>query len=146
MILPYGYIDQFAGVSFNTANIKPMRCRLRTPSSARVITLANGRAFNAGAPALSGIYPVEQVLDVLLMGNAPGGGLVLDTIVQTIAAKQGQEATLRVRVPAGGRFYSTTAILDYIEIVNEGQMNDSDVINWSVLSLHFFQLVDFTVV
>lgn len=145
MILPYGYIDNFAGVNLNTANIKPSRCRLRSPNTARIITLADGQAFNAGSSGMGGVWPVEQTLEVFVVGSTAGGGVALDTTIQTIAAKQGQQATLRVRVPSGGRFYNTPAVLDYIEFVNEGQMDDSGVINWAILALHFSQLDDWTV-
>ena len=144
MIFPYGYIDMFAGVSFNTANIKPMRCRLRSANTARVVTLANGQAFNAGSPGLSGVYPVEQVLEIFVVGSAPGGGAALDTVIQTIGAKIAQEGTLRIRVPGGARNYNATAVFDYMEFVNEGRMDDDDVINWSIIGLHFSQLSAFT--
>lgn len=142
MIFPYGYIDQFAGVSFNTANIAPTRCRLRSPNAARLITLASGQVFNGGGGA---IWPVEQVLEVLIRGNAAGGGVTVDTLLQTIAAKVGLESTLRVRVPSGGRTYSAPAVFDFIEFVAEGEMADDDVINWSILALHFSQTNNWTV-
>ena len=145
MILPYGYIDMFAGVSFRTANIKPMRCRLRNPATARLITLASGQAFNAGAPALSAVYPVEQVLTVFIGATQSGDGLLVDSLLQAIAANQGTEDTLRVRVPGGAKNYRATAVLDYLEIDNEGQMADSDVINWVLVTLHFSQMSDWTV-
>lgn len=145
MVFPYGYIDSFAGVSLNTAYLLPIRCRLRSPNTARVITLADGRAFNAGAPALSGVWPVEQILSVIIRGSAPGGGVTVDTLLQTISAKVAQEATLRVRVPGGARTYNAPAVLDYIEFDAEGRMDDDNVINWSILALHFSQLDDWTV-
>lgn len=145
VVLPFGYIDQFAGVSFNTANILPSRCRLRTPSSSRVITLANGKAFNAGSSSLGAVWPVEQVLEIFIHGTTAGGGVAVDTVLQTVAAKINNEGTLRVRVPSGGRVYNATAVLDYIEIVNEGRMDDSDVINWTLAALHFFQMTEFVV-
>ena len=145
MVFPYGYIDSFAGLSLNTAAILPVRCRLRSPNTARVITLANGQAFNAGAPALSGVWPVEQVLGVIIRGTTPGGGVTVDTLLQTIGAKVAQEGTLRVRVPGGARTYSAPAVFDYIEFDAEGRMDDDVVVNWSILALHFSQLDDWTV-
>lgn len=142
MSLPYGYIDMFAGVGFRTANIKPMRCRLRNPATARLITLANGKAFNAGASA---VYPVEQVLTILIRASQAGDGLLVDSLLQAIMAKEGTEGTLRVRVPGGARHYNATAVLDFAEIDNEGQMADSDVINWVLVSLHFSQIDAWTV-
>lgn len=145
MILPYGYIDMFAAVGFNTPSIKPMRCRLRSPATARIVSLASGQAFNAGNPGLSGVWPVEQVLTVLIRAPQPGDGLLVDTTLQTIAAKQGTEGTLRVRVPGGNKNYSAPAVLDFVEIENEGRMDDNDVINWVLVALHFSQMNNWTV-
>ena len=142
MIFPFGSIDVFAGVDLNTANIKPLRCRLRAPSAARILTLANGQAFNDGR--MGATWPVEQVLEVIIHGNAPGGGLVVDNIFQLIATKQGTESTLRVRVPPGSRTYSAPAVLDYLEVSAEGNMSDDDSVNWVVLALHFSQIGNWT--
>ena len=139
MILPYGYIDMFDGVSFNTDSILPVRCRLRNPDTARIVTLANGQAFNAGQPAL-GLWPVEQVLSIIIRAPQPGDGLLIDTMLQVIAAKQGREGVFRVRVPGGNKSYVAPAVLNYPEIENEGQMADSGVINWVLVTLHFEQI------
>lgn len=144
MILPYGYIDMFAGVSLSTDYILPVRCRLRSPDTARIVTLANGQAFNAGQPS-QGYWPVEQVLSVIIRAPLPGDGLLIDTMLQVIAAKQGQEGVLRVRVPGGNKSYTATAVLNYPEIENEGQMADSGVINWVLVALHFAQMNAWTV-
>ena len=144
MILPYGYIDMFAGVSLSTDYILPVRCRLRNPDTARIVTLANGQAFNAGQPAL-GLWPVEQVLSIIIRAPQPGDGLLIDTMLQVIAAKQGREGVLRVRVPGGNKFYNAPAVLDYPEIESEGQMADNGPINWVLVALHFSQMDVWTV-
>lgn len=144
MILPYGYIDMFAGVSLSTDYIMPVACRLRGASSARIVTLASGKAFNAGQPA-SGVWPVEQVLKIIIRAPLSGDGMLIDTTLQAIAAKQSQEGTLRVRVPGGNKFYNAPAVLDYPEIESEGQMADSGAINWVLVALHFSQMDVWTV-
>ena len=45
-----------------------------------------------------------------------------------------------MRVPGGNKSYVAPAVLNYPEIENEGQMADSGVINWVLVTLHFAQI------
>lgn len=142
--LAYGYIDRFGSVSLSTANLRPIACRLKSAKSARIITTFNGVAVNVDANLNSaGRYPVEQRLDLLIAGNTPGGGVAVDDILQTLAAMRGRQASLRIRVPSGGRTYTAPAVLDWLEIVDDGRMDDSGIVNLSRIALYFQQMDDF---
>lgn len=143
--LVYGYIDQFDGLALTTDFLKPLQCRLKSAKSARILTTFNGIAVNVdGTKGSRGRYPVEQRLDLLIAAKATGGGVALNNIMQTLAARRGRMGTLRVRVPADmPRYYTASAVLDYLEIVDDGDMADSGK-NWSVIALYFQQLDDWT--
>lgn len=137
----YGYIDAFDGVSLNNATFRPMLCRLKSPRAARTITTVNGVAVNVdGTKKSPARYPVEQRLDVLVVGNGPGGGVALDNAIQTLASRHGNQAALRLRVPSGSRTYTCQAVLDGLEIVNDGRMDDGTVNNWSIIAIYFQQM------
>lgn len=137
--LPYGYIDQFDNVSFNTLYMMPLLCRLKAPRTARILTLANGRALNVtGTPAP--IFPVDQELEILIHGLTPGDGANINAQLDTIGIKYGRQAALRVRIPNSNRILTAQAVLDYAEISEDGQMDDDDVINWSIIRFYFKQL------
>ena len=138
--LPYGYIDQFDGLNLRTSSISPLVCRLKSPRTARLLLLANGRAMNVSGTAITPIFPIEQELELLIHGAAAGDGVAVDTTLSAIMAKSGVQGVLRVRVPSGGRTWSAQAVLDYGEIVDDGQMDDSGVINLSIIRLYFKQL------
>ena len=140
--LVWGYIDRFNGVTFeSTYYLKALRCRLKSPKTARVLTLVNGTAlnFDAGGTAPKQ-FPVEQQLEILLHSANVGLTEGLAATLQVIMAEQGKQGTLRVRVPGGGT-YSCTAILDWAEITEDGYMG-SDLKNWSLLVLYFQQLTE----
>jgi hypothetical protein len=144
MIFPFGYIDKFDGYSLSTANIKPLRCRLRGPNTARILNLVNGAALNVdGSSGSPGQYPVEQILEIMIHGNVAGGGLLIDTILNQIAAKQGGQGVLQIHVPGHWENYYCEAIFDYPEIVNEGKMADLGIVNWVIVKLVFQQLAGF---
>lgn len=141
----YGYIDQFDGVSLNTSTFRPQLCRLKSASAARLITTFSGVAVNVDGTKQSGRrYPVEQRLDVIVVGSGPGQGVALDTAIQTLAGRQGKQASLRLRVPSGSRLYTCQAVLDKIEVVADGIMADSGVNNWSIVAFYFQQMGDWS--
>lgn len=138
--LPYGYIDQFDGLNLRTSLILPMLCRLKSPRTARILTLANGRAVNAASTTIRPIFPIDQELELLVHGPTAGSGDSVDSLLSGIMSKSGVQGLLRVRVPSGVRTWSAQAIFDYGEIVDDGQMDDSGVVNWSIIRLYFKQL------
>lgn len=138
--LPYGYIDQFDGLNLRTSLVLPLLCRLKSPRTARILTLANGRAINAAASTVKPIFPVDQELELLIHGQTAGSGATVDSLFSSIMAKSGVQGVLRVRVPSGARTWAAQAIFDYGEIVDDGQMDDSGVVNWSIIRLYFKQL------
>lgn len=138
--LPYGYIDRFDNVDFNTAYMKPLMCRLKGTRTARIITLGNGRAFNITGDFVAPIFPVEQQLEILIHGVIAGDGSMINAVLDTIAAKSGMTAALRVRIPHSSIAPVAQAVFDYLEIVEDGQMDDTAVINWSIVRLYFQQL------
>ncbi len=141
----YGYIDAFDNVSLNTATFRPQLCRLKSAQSARLITTFGGVAVNVDSTKQSGRrYPIEQRLDVIVVGSGPGNGLALDNAVQTVASRQGKQATLRLRVPGGARTYTCQAVLDSFETIHDGNMADSALNNWSVIAIYFQQMGDWS--
>ncbi len=141
----YGYVDAFDSVSLNSTMFRPLLCRLKSASAARVITTFNGVAVNVDSGKKSPPrYPVEQRLDVLVVGTGPGNGVAIDNAIQAFATRHGRQAALRIRVPGGARTYTAQAVLDKIEIVNDGKMDDGTVNNWSVLAFYFQQLEDWS--
>lgn len=138
--LPYGYIDQFDGLNLRTSLVKPLLCRLKSPRTAWILTLANGRAVNAASTTVKPIFPIDQELELLIHGTGPGDGGMIDSLLSDIMSKSGVQGALRVRVPSGARTWSAQAIFDYGEIVDDGQMDDSEVVNWAIVRLYFKQL------
>ncbi len=138
--LPYGYIDQFDGVSLSHSFMFPITCRLKGPRTARVITLANGKAVNATPTVVAPIFPVDQELEVVIRGPNPGDGASVNSMLDAIAGKYGKQGALRVKIPNSGRILTAQAILDYAEIAEDGQMDDDGVINWSIIRFYFKQL------
>lgn len=142
----FGYIKSFAGVSLvstvgNTV-IVPMECRLASGQAARVITLANGVAYNMNETATkSGAdvrYPVEQRLRVMVRSNG-GGRSAIDSILSGIDDKHGVQGTL---VVTSGRDYTCTAVLD--EIIEDQDMDKGDNagISFGTFTLVFQQLTE----
>ena len=72
--LPYGYIDQFDGLNLRTSLVKPLLCRLKSPRTARILTLANGRAVNAASTTVKPIFPIDQELELRLCGPSERHG------------------------------------------------------------------------
>lgn len=142
--IPFGYIEKFDGVSLNTANIKPMRCRLKGAPTARILTLVNGTAVNIdGTAGSSGRFPVEQVLEILIHGTGPGTGLQVDTLLWQVTSKAGDQGVLEIHVPGHFENYYCEAQFDYAEIVSEGNMRDNSGTNWTVVKLVFQQMDEF---
>ncbi len=138
--LPYGYIDQFDGVNLRTAVVMPLLCRLRGPRAARILTLGNGRALNASGSTPVAGFPVTQEPEFLIRGTNPGDGATVNMVLDTIGSKYGRQGALRVHIPGSARVLTAQAVLDYAEIVDDGQMDDGDVVNWSIIRLYFQQL------
>ena len=138
--IAFGWLSSFDGQGAGTANVLPLRCRLRSGKAARVITLVNGVAVNIDGTSGSQVrYPVEQQLEVLIRGSSVASGSAVDDYLGNFATRIGKQATLQVHVP-GARRYTAPAILDDIEIVDEGQMADDKKINWCIARLTFQQM------
>ncbi len=140
LFLPYGYIDQFDNVSFSNPVVMPLVCRLRGPRTARILTLANGRALNATGDTVAPIFPIDQELEIAIHGTTSGEGPLVNALLETIANKSGKTGALRVHIPNSSRILTAQAVLDYAEISEDGQMDDDGVINWSIIRLYFKQL------
>lgn len=137
--LPYGYIDQFGNADLNNPVIQPLLCQLKAPRTARILTLANGRALNVSATPAP-IFPFDQQLEILIHGTTSGEGPLINAMLDTITGKYGQQDALRVKIPNSARVLTAQAVLDYAEIVEDGQMDDTGVVNWSIVRLYFKQL------
>lgn len=136
----HAYISEFDGVSFNTANRKPLLSPMRTGSMSRVLTLINGVAYNAnGNNRGTPVYPIEQEFSVLITGSS---GSFVDGLVYNIDVKTGQEGSLKCYVPDGST-YKCTAVLDEIERGNEAYMPDGQF-NYGVYVLRFMQMDSWT--
>lgn len=138
--LPYGYIYQFGNYDFAVPGIMPLACRLKSPRTARILTLANGRALNQAPNSVHPTFPIDQELEILIHGNAPGMGNTLNATLLAITDQTGQQEELRVRVPNSVRVFKAQAVLDYCEFTEDGQMDDSGVVNWSIVRFYFKQL------
>lgn len=142
----FGYIKSFSSVSLVSTGgstvIVPMECRLNSGQAAKVITLANGVAYNMNETAYkSGAqtrYPVEQRLSIMVRSSG-GGRSAIDAALANIDEKHGVQGTL---VVTSGRDYSCTAVLD--EIIEEGDMDkgDSSDITYGTFTLVFQQLTE----
>lgn len=148
--IAFGYLKSFGNVSFVTSGgstvIVPMECRLQSGQAAKVITLADGTAYNynpQGFTPKGGVgvrYPVEQRLQVMIRSNG-GGRAAVDSVLAGIDAMLGLENTLVVR---SGIDRSCKAVLD--EIVEESSMDKSDNagISFGVFTLVFQQLTQWS--
>lgn len=135
--IPFAYIHSFDGVSGVSSTTKPLRARLKTPRSAQILTLVNGVALSAnGTTSSPARYPIEQQMDILIHAST---GNAVDDALGAWAQRLGKMATLSVTTP-DARVYTTTAMLDQIEIVDDGNMSGVGM-SWCVVTLTFQQMV-----
>lgn len=138
--IAFGWLSAFDGQTVGTANVLPLRCRIRSGKAGRILTLVNGVAVNLDGTSGSQVrYPVEQELDVLIRGSSIASGSAVDDYLGNFATRIGKQATLQLHTP-GARRYTAPAVLDGIEIVDEGMMWDSGKINWCIARLTFQQM------
>lgn len=134
--IPFAYIHSFDGVSALSGTIKPMSCRLKTGKAAKILTLVNGVAVNAsGATPNKTRYPVEQQLDIMIYAAS---GNAVDDALAPWSERLGKQGALGVRTP-DGRLYTAPAVLDQIEIVDEGNMTGTGDA-WCIVTLIFQQM------
>lgn len=134
--IPFAYLSAFDGVSGVSSTTKPLRARLKTPRSAQILTLVNGVALSAnGTTSSPARYPIEQQMDILIHAST---GNAVDDALGAWAQRLGKMATLSVRTP-DSRLYTAPAVLDQIEIVDEGNMTGTGDA-WCIVTLIFQQM------
>lgn len=132
----HAYINSFDGVSLAGNYIMPILCPIRSGTGSRVITLANGVAYNANGTS-RGIarYPIEQEFTFLIRGAS---GTFVDGLLYNIDTRLFKQGSLRCYVPDGST-YKCEAVLDEIEKRGSGIMADNYA-SWDVYVLRFLQL------
>lgn len=138
--IAFGWLSSFDGQAVGTTNVLPLRCRINSGKASRILTLVNGVAVNLDGTSGSLVrYPVEQELEVLIRGSSVASGSAVDDYLGNFATRIGKQGTLQLHTP-GVRRYTAPAVLDSIEIVDEGMMEDDKKINWCIARLTFQQM------